>query len=131
MTWICELVLASLLGALILLVAVLRVVHDPRHGRIRAGCDLDEVEPLLEREVERFLRLRDPDLASVLVHETDARDADLLVDALLPLARDGPVARLAGDDAVSKGLHQALAPSLERQNRCKQRLLLPSDLRLG
>src|SRR6185436_15686383 len=44
------LVLSGLLGALVLLVAVLRVVHDPRDGRIGTGRDLDEVEPLAVRE---------------------------------------------------------------------------------
>jgi len=86
-----ELVLAGLLRPLFLFVAVLRVVHDPRHGRIRIRRDLDEVEPFLEREVECFRRRGDPDLSSVLVHETDPWDADLLVDALLPLARYDPI----------------------------------------
>src|SRR3990172_7282421 len=86
-----ELVLAGLLCALFLLVAVLRVVHDPGDRRVRIGRDLDEIEPLLECELERLLRLGDPDLPSVLVDETDARDANLLVDALVPLARNDPV----------------------------------------
>ena len=77
--------------ALLLLVAVLRVVHDPRHRRIRAGRDLDEVEALAVRELQRFLRRGDPHLSAVLVHEADAWHADLLVDALVPLARNDPV----------------------------------------
>jgi hypothetical protein len=75
----------------LLLVAVLRVVHDPRDGRIGAGRDLDEVEPLAVRELERFLRREDPHLAALLVHEPDALRADLLVDSLVPLARYLPV----------------------------------------
>ncbi len=83
--------LAGLLGALILLVAVLRVVHHPRDGRICAGRDLDEVEALAVRVLERFLRREDPDLATLLVDQADTLRADLLVDSLVPLARDVPV----------------------------------------
>ena len=83
--------LPGLLGALLLLVAVLRVVHDPRDGRICAGRDLHEVEALAVRELERFLRREDPDLLALLVDQADALRADLLVDSLVPLARDLPV----------------------------------------
>ena len=83
--------LPGLLGALVLLVAVLRVVHDPRDGRIRAGRDLDEVEALAVRELQRLLRREDPDLSAVLVDQADALGTDLLVDSLVPLARYLPV----------------------------------------
>ena len=55
-----ELVLSGLLCALLLLVAVFRVVHDPRDGRVSAGRDLHEVEALAERVLQRFLRRRIP-----------------------------------------------------------------------
>ena len=85
------LVLPGLFGALVLFVAVLRVVHDPRDGGIRTGRDLDEVEALAERVLQRFLRREDPDLSTVLVDQADALGADLLVDSLVPLARYLPV----------------------------------------
>src|SRR4029077_21287586 len=85
------LVLAGLLRTLVLLVAVLRVVHDPRDGRIRSGRDLHEIEALAVCELERFLRREDPDLSALFVDETDALRADLLVDSLVPLARYLPV----------------------------------------
>ena len=117
------LVLSGLLGALILLVAVLRVVHDPRDGRICAGCDLDEVEPLAVRELERFLRREDPHLAAHLVHEPDALGTDLLVDSLVPLARSPAGRDPAYGGEVSKALHQALSFLLVHdKNRCTQRL---------
>jgi hypothetical protein len=84
-------VLAGLLCPLFLFVAVFRVVHDPSHRRIRPRRDLDEVEAPLERELEGLLRVGDPDLPPVLVDEADARNPDLLVDALLALARYNPV----------------------------------------
>src|SRR5262249_26010538 len=86
-----ELMLSGLLRALFLLVAVLRVVHDPRNRRIGAGRDLHEIEALAVRELERFLRREDPNLATLLVHEADPLRADLLVDSLIPLARYLPV----------------------------------------
>ena len=86
-----ELVLPGLLGALLLLVAVLRVVHHSSDGRICAGRDLDEVEALAVRELEGFLRGEDPHLPAHLVHETDALRADFLVYSLVPLSRNLPV----------------------------------------
>jgi len=86
-----ELMLPGLLGALLLLVAVLRVVHDPRDRRICAGRDLHEIEALAERELERFLRREDPDLLALVVDQADTLRADLLVDPLVTLARDLPV----------------------------------------
>jgi len=86
-----ELMLPGLLGALLLLVAVFRVVHDPRDRRICTGRDLDEVEALAERELERFLRREDPDLLALVVDQADTLRADLLVDSLVTLARDLPV----------------------------------------
>jgi len=86
-----ELMLPGLFGALFLLVAVLRVVHDPRDGRICTGSDLHEVEALAECELERFLRREDPDLLALVVDQADALRADLLVDSLVTLARDLPI----------------------------------------
>ena len=83
--------LPGLLGALILLVAVLRVVHHPRNRWIRAGRDLDEVEALAVRELERLLRGEDSDLLALVVDEPDTLRANLLVYPLVTLARDVPV----------------------------------------
>ena len=51
----------------------------------------------------------DPDLPAVLVHQPDALRADLLVDPLVPLARDAAGRDPAGGGEVSKALHQALS----------------------
>src|SRR5262249_18748210 len=75
-----NLVLASELGLLLLLVAVLAVVHDPRDRRIGLSRDLDEVEVLAVRVVERLLDRLHSELAALFVDETDLRRADVLVD---------------------------------------------------
>src|SRR4029453_8629951 len=75
-----NLVLSSELGLLLLLVAVLAVVHDPRDWRSRLSWDLDEVEILAVGVVERLLDRLHSELAPVLVDETDLRHADVLVD---------------------------------------------------
>ena len=90
-----NLVLPSELGFLLLLVAVLAVVHDPRDRRIGLSRDLDEVEILSVRVVERLLDRLHSKLAAVLVDEPYLRDANVFVD---PAVRDdGP----AGLDPTS------------------------------
>src|SRR5215216_1258973 len=75
-----NLVLARDLGLLLLLVAVLAVVHDPRDRWVRLRGDLDEVEILPVRVVERFLDRLHSELSAVLVDQTDLRDTDVFVD---------------------------------------------------
>src|SRR6478736_9130644 len=76
-----NLVLARDFGLLLLLVAVLAVVHDPRDRRIGLSRDLDEVEIPSVRIVQRLLDRLHPELAAFLVDEPDLRDADVFVDA--------------------------------------------------
>ncbi len=78
-----RLVLACLLCPLLLLVAPLAVVHDPRHGRIGFLRNLHEIEVLRVRVLECLFRVLDPDLLPVLTDEPDPRHADLLVDPIL------------------------------------------------
>ena len=75
-----QLVLASELGLLLLLVAVLPVVHHLGDRRIGLRRHLDQVEVLRIRVLERLGRVRDPDLAALLVDQTHTRYADRLVD---------------------------------------------------
>ena len=91
-----RLVLPRELGLLLLLVAVLPVVHDPGHRRIRLGRDFDEVEVLRIRVLACLVRLLDPELLPLLVDEPDTRDADRVVDAGLRL---GTTRRLPGTPA--------------------------------
>ena len=100
-----RLVLPRELRLLLLLVAVLPVVHDPGHRRIRLGRDLDEIEVLRVRVLASLVRLLDPELLPLLVDEPDTRDADRVVDACLRL---GTARRLPGTScAASNVLHQA------------------------
>src|SRR4029450_1218526 len=62
-----NLVLPSELGLLLLLAAVLAVVHDPRDGRIGLSRDLDEVEILFVRVVERLFDRLHSELAPALL----------------------------------------------------------------
>src|SRR5438067_569972 len=75
-----DLVLARELRLLLLLVAVLPVVHHPRHRRVRLGRHLDEVEVLVLGVPDRLRRGLDPELRSVLVDEADPGRANLTVD---------------------------------------------------
>src|SRR5215210_3573086 len=74
------------LELLLLLVAVLPVVHDPRYGRIRLRGHLDEVEVLRVCVLPRLVGRLDPDLRAVFVDESYLGGADVLVD---PGVRDG------------------------------------------
>src|SRR5438105_960293 len=84
-----RLVLPGELRLLLLLVPVLPVVHHPRDRRIGLGSDLDEVEILRVRVLERLLRLLDPHLTAVLVDQPYARDPDRVVDPSLLDRADG------------------------------------------
>jgi hypothetical protein len=65
---------------LLLLVAVLRVVHDPAHGRTRIGSNLDQVEVLVPRVLQRIVGALDPDLSAVFVDQANLGHANALVD---------------------------------------------------
>src|SRR6185437_9098793 len=91
-----RLVLPRELRLLLLLVAVLPVVHDPGHRRIRLGRDFDEIEVLAVRVLACLVRRLDPELLALLVDEPHTRDADRVVDACLGL---GTTRRLPGTSA--------------------------------
>ena len=83
------LVLAGELGLLLLLVAVLPVVHDPRDRRIGLGGDLHEVEALRLRVLEGLRRRLDAELLATFVDEPHPRHADRVVDPGLGDRTDG------------------------------------------
>src|SRR5436305_4596297 len=101
------LVLPGELRLLLLLVPVLPVVHDPGDRRIRLGRDLHEVEVLRVCVLERLLGLLDPDLASVLVDQTDPRDPYRVVDPRLLDRADG----LDWPPRPQRALTKLLSPS--------------------
>src|SRR5262249_14488285 len=73
--------LARRLRLLLLRVLVLPVVHDPAHGRIRGGRDLDQVELLLIGDALGVRRRHHAELRPIAVDHADLAGADLLVDA--------------------------------------------------
>src|SRR5262249_4219324 len=77
--------LARLLRLLLLRVAELAEVHDAADGRVRGGCDLDQVEVLLLREPERVLGRHDAQLGAVGADDAALARADVGVDAGLVL----------------------------------------------
>ena len=115
-----NLVLARKLGLLLLLVAVFAVVHDPRDRRIGLRRDLDEVEILPVRVVERFLDRLHPELAALLVDETDLRDTDVLVD---PAVWNRRPSRLNATSWPQRRFTKLLAPpSRNDKTAARQRL---------
>src|SRR5207244_13420559 len=75
------LVLAGLLRLLLLPVRVLAVVHDLGDGRVGLGRHLDEVEVLAVGVLACLVRGLDSELATVVVDQPDARNANRIVDA--------------------------------------------------
>src|SRR5690349_14507916 len=80
-----RLVLARELRLLLLLVAVLPPVHDLRNRGIRLRGDLDEVEVLRVRVLERLARWLDAELLAALADQAHLRRPDRVVDAVLGL----------------------------------------------
>src|SRR5207302_4129824 len=78
------LVLAGELCLLLLLVAVLAVIHDPRHRRIRLLRDDDEIEVIFPRDIERLVLRLDAQLRAVFADQPDPRGADVFVQRLVP-----------------------------------------------
>jgi hypothetical protein len=62
-----------------LLVLVLAVVHDADDGRIGQGRNLNEVEILFDRHLERLLRGQDAHLGAVGPDDANPRDPDPVV----------------------------------------------------
>src|SRR6266536_6175324 len=79
-----RLVLAGELGLLLLLVAVLPVIHDPRDGRISLLGDDDEVEIVITRDIERLVLRLDAQLRPLFADQPDPRGADVFVQRLIP-----------------------------------------------
>src|SRR5688572_4371485 len=80
-----NLVLAGELGLLLLLVAVLPVIHDLGYGRVGLRRDLDEIEILPVRILERLRGRLHSHLLPVFVDEPHLLSPDVLVD---PAVRD-------------------------------------------
>ena len=74
------LVLPGLLGALVLLVPVLRVVHHPAYGRTGLRRHLDQVEVLVLGALQRLVGGDDPHLLAVGADQAHLRHPDPLVD---------------------------------------------------
>jgi hypothetical protein len=75
------LVLLGFARALLLLILVLPVVHDPADGRHRRGRDLHQVETFLSGDGERLGRRHDAELLAGVVDYANFPDADAFVDA--------------------------------------------------
>src|SRR6185503_5187274 len=87
------------LAALVLLVLVLAVVHDLGHGRIGLGGDLNEVEPLLPGDLQRFGQRLHAVLRTVGADQSDLTSADAIVDAGLVCGDCGITSRSRAADA--------------------------------
>jgi len=57
------------------------VVHDLADRRVGGGRDLDEVEPLLPGDLQRFGQGFDPELRAVGADQADLTSANAIVDA--------------------------------------------------
>src|SRR5439155_19250191 len=75
-----RLLLARFLQPPGLRVLVLAEIHDAAHRRLRLGCDLDEVELLLPRGLERLLDGHDAELRPVGADDPNLPHPDSLVD---------------------------------------------------
>jgi hypothetical protein len=73
--------LSRFLTPLVLLVLVLSEVHDPTHGRICVGCDLDEIEAGIAGDLECFGQRLGSKLRTVGSDQSDLASADAVVDA--------------------------------------------------
>ena len=78
-------------GALLLLVLVLPVIHDPADRRDRRGRNLHEVEPFLPGDRQGLRRRHDAELLARVVDHADFTDADAFVDAEPVVAAAGPI----------------------------------------
>ena len=74
------LVLARLLLPLGLLEAVLPVIQEFAHGRLRLRCDLHEVQIFFFRFCKRVARGHDAELAAVRVDDTHLSVANAFID---------------------------------------------------
>jgi hypothetical protein len=73
--------LPRFLAPLILLVLVLAEIHDPAHGRVGIGGDLDKIEAGFSRDLERFRQRLRAQLGPVGPDQADLTSADAIVDA--------------------------------------------------
>lgn len=70
---------------LFLLIFELAEVHDPANRRLLIRCHLHQIEAGVSREREGVVGGHDAQLAAVGSDDTDRRDPDLVVDAMLLL----------------------------------------------
>src|SRR5690606_12419468 len=75
--------LLRLVGLFLLFEAELAEVHDLADRRIGVGLDLDEVEPRVLGHLQRFVAREHADHFAVRADHAHARDADILVAAVL------------------------------------------------
>src|SRR6266542_136164 len=108
-----RLVLPRELRLLLLLVAVLAVVHDPRDRRIGLGCDFDQIEISRVCVLARLVCRLDPELTAVLVDQAHPRHPYLVVD---PRLRLGAPRRLVERPSPrpQTGVTKSLSPSCLR-----------------
>ena len=111
-----NLVLAGQLGFLLLLVAVRAVVHDLGYGRVGLRRDLDEIEILPERILDRLRGWLYSQLLPVFVDEPHLLRPDVLVD---PAVWDNRPSRLNPTSWPQRRFTKLSASSFfKRQNRC-------------
>jgi hypothetical protein len=104
------LLLLRVFGLLLLVVAVLSEVTDPRDRRLAGGRDLDEVVPLVLRLRERARGRDDAQSLAFGADEADVRSADRFVDPQL-----GRGYRAASFTGVGTPLAARPLPVEERQ----------------
>src|SRR3984957_11190813 len=75
------LMLLGLALFLFLLIQILPVVHDPAHGRLRGGGNLNQVQILGSGHLERFKGRQDSDLRPFVVNHADFARPDAIVGA--------------------------------------------------
>ena len=78
--------------ALLLLVLILPVVHDPADRGNGRGGDLHQVEPFLSGDCQGLRRRHDAELLTRVVNHADFTDANAFVDAEPVVAAAGAIA---------------------------------------
>ncbi|GLI30773.1 hypothetical protein BCONGLO52_16140 [Brachybacterium conglomeratum] len=106
-----RLVLPSLAGLQVGFVLVLAIIHEPRDGRVRTRCDLDQVEVCFLGETQGVLDTDLTDLLAVGTDQEDLGDPDLTVDALFADVGSSPCFESEDDEGPR---NHAEAPRCER-----------------
>ena len=125
------LVLTSLLCLLLLFVLELPVVHGLRDRRVGLRSNLDEIEVLGVGVLAGLVRGLDPELAAVVIDQTNVRHADGFVDTRrIPVGRadvlDGPASR--PQRQITKLGLLLLVFDCAQKSRCMQRPVSSSQI---